>query len=354
MLQLRRQPVGLGSSAVLELVRQVVSQAISLHPQRECSRIDITLFEDGSIRIEDNGPGIPFDEPISDPRFDESYRLLRGQLRKAPEADDVLSRWANLADLSPACALSTWMEIEVRRGGMQLYQRFESARSVTALTPLAPIDTTGTTVTFLPDPTVLSRVTPSWNRLCAWLRAQSALSPGLTLSLYDEKTDERVEFEHPDGIISYLMDRAGGRAFVEGSKDAFHLHRDGEMYFEIDVAICWRLVEEGEVHSIVNGNPEIVSGTHLFGLEEAIAEAMDVLVPGAGNDSALASAPGWKRGLFAVVAIWLRNTQITGREGTYLGTVEAREIVRASIVRGLIDYLQARPALVESLTLRGP
>jgi DNA gyrase subunit B len=357
MQQIRSRPIFLGNladgSAILELVKRVASHAIALDIRGDCSRLDVRLLEDGSIQIEDDGPGIPFEQPEpSDDVWGESYRALRGQHRGVRESNDILSRQNPTEDLRAPCALAAWMEIEIRRGRIQFYQRFEVGRCVTELTPLAPIDSSGTTITFLPDATILSRIKPSWNRLFAWLRAQSALSRGLSITLFDEAADESIQFHHPEGLASYLNDRAGGLSFVEGSRDAFHIHRDGEMYFEIDVAICWRLVDHGEVHSIVNGNPEVVSGTHLMGLDEAIGEAIEAVAPGAGHENAGARTPGWRRGLFAVVALWLRNTQLTGREGTHLGTFEAREIVRATLVHGLIDYLRARPALVESLTPR--
>ncbi|EED36767.1 DNA topoisomerase IV, B subunit [Luminiphilus syltensis NOR5-1B] len=254
-----------------EVIDNSVDEALAGH----ADQIDVTLHADGSITVVDNGRGMPVDQhpELGLPGVEVILSTLHAG-GKFSDTNYQFSGGLHGVGVSVVNALSTYLEVTIRRDGQIHRMRFEGGDKTG---DLAPIDTcgkrnTGTGLRFLPDPSYFDSAHFSLPRLNHVLRAKAVLCPGLRVTLFDEKKNEKAEWYYEDGIADYLADATIDYPVIPEKPftGSFSGPTDA-----VDWAIQW-LPEGGEVlaESYVNLIPTAQGGTHVNGLRSGLLEAM--------------------------------------------------------------------------------
>jgi topoisomerase-4 subunit B len=258
---------------VQEVVDNSVDEAIAGHARS----IDVTLAGDGSVLVVDDGRGMPVD--IHPEHKVSGVELILTRLHAGGKFDDktyAYSGGLHGVGVSVVNALSTWLEVEVRRDGKVWRQRYESGEPVTRLEVVATVGrrNTGTSVRFLPDAKYFDTTTLAVAKLKHLLRAKAVLCPGLRVTLAIEKggSTERDEWCFEDGLAGYLMQALEGAQTLPAAPFCYSAKGNREM---VDWALLW-VVDGGELvtESYVNLIPTPQGGTHVAGLRAGLAEAL--------------------------------------------------------------------------------
>lgn len=254
-----------------EVIDNSVDEALGGH----ADQIDVTLHSDGSIRIVDNGRGMPVD--LHPEQGKPGVEVILSTLHaggKFSSKNYQFSGGLHGVGVSVVNALAKRLDITIRRDGNVYAMAFEGGEKVSDLEVVGSCGkrNTGTGIHFMPDPQYFDSPNFSLPRLIHVLRAKAVLCPGLRVTLFDEKKDERTEWFYQDGIADYLADATIDYPVIP--EKPFTCNFAGETE-AVDWAIQW-LPEGGEVvaESYVNLIPTAQGGTHVNGLRSGLLEAM--------------------------------------------------------------------------------
>jgi len=258
------------------LVQEVVDNSVDEALAGHARAVAVTLYRDGSIAVVDDGRGMPVDEH---PEHKVSgVELILTRLHAGGKFDQDSYRFAgglHGVGVSVVNALSTWLEVEVRREGKVHRQRFENGAPVTALEVVGTVGkrNTGTRVHFLPDPHYFDSPRVAVARLRHLLRAKAVLCDGLEVSLEVEGDPEAgAVWHYENGLESYLATALAGVETVPATPYLFGAEGNDEA---VDWALQWVLDgSEPVAESYVNLIPTPQGGTHVNGLRSGLIEAL--------------------------------------------------------------------------------
>lgn len=255
-----------------EVIDNSVDEAIAGHAKR----IDVVLHSDNSVSVTDDGRGMPVDKHKNEGVSGVEVILTRLHAGgKFSNKNYRFSGGLHGVGVSVVNALSTRLEVSVRRGGKQWTMSFANGRKKKELKATGKVGqrNTGTTIRFWPDPVYFDSAEFDVRSLKQVLRAKAVLCSGLRVTFEDESkpaNNETWEFEQ--GLSEYLLDRIEGADLLP-EKPFLHHHQDEEG--EVEFALIWDL-EQGTVvtESFVNLIPTAQGGTHVNGLRAGVADAV--------------------------------------------------------------------------------
>ena len=333
------------------LVYEVVDNSIDEALAGYCDHIDVTIHKDNSITVVDNGRGIPVDMHESGkPAVEVVLTVLHAGGKFGGDGYKV-SGGLHGVGVSVVNALSTSMEVQVKRDGKIYEIAFKRGVTTKPLTVVGTTAETGTRVHFVPDPEIFSVTTYSYETLRHRLRELSFLNHGITIGLHDERVEPvRSEQFHFDGGIS---------SFVE------HLNRKKEVlnpepiYFNgvkddtvVEIAMQYNDSYQENIYSFVNNINTEEGGTHLAGFKLALTRAANDFARKQGilkdKDSNL-SGDDVREGLTCVISLKIREPQFEGQTKTKLGNSEVRGIVDSIVTEGLSEYFDENPAITKRI-----
>ncbi|MCO6412354.1 MAG: DNA topoisomerase IV subunit B [Thiogranum sp.] len=254
-----------------EVIDNSVDEAIAGH----ASKIEVTVFKDGSLQVTDDGRGMPVD--IHPEEGVSGAEVILTRLHAGGKFSNKNYRFSgglHGVGISVVNALSKHLEVWVRRDGKEYNLAFKGGEKVAGLDEVGKVgkQNTGTTVRFWPDPKFFDSAKFSLTRLRHVLRAKAVLCPGLQVTLLDEKTGEQDSWHYQDGLRDYLLDALGDALRVPDEPFTGHLEGNDEA---AEWALLW-LPEDGELvnESYVNLVPTAQGGTHVNGLRTGLTEAI--------------------------------------------------------------------------------
>jgi DNA gyrase subunit B len=332
---------------VYEVVDNSVDEALAGH----CTEIGVFIGEDNSVRVEDNGRGIPVDTHAE--MKVSALQVVMTILHAGGKFDHgtyKVSGGLHGVGVSVVNALSEWCEVEVVRDGDVYFQRY--ARGV----PEAPVKKignrkkTGTRTTFLPDKEIFSNIVFSMDVLASRLRELAFLNAGLHIRLTDlRKEKKEVEFHYKGGVKSFVE-------YLNENKTPVHpkvLHFQGESEkTEVDIALQYNDSYVENIFSYVNNINTIEGGSHLIGFKTAITRTIsnyarknDLLKKA---DFAL-TGEDVREGLTAVISVRVPDPQFEGQTKTKLGNSETKGIVETVLNDKLGSFLEENPAVAKKI-----
>ena len=351
----RKRPgmyIGTTSSRGLHhLVSEVVDNSIDEALAGYCDKIIVTIGKDNSIKVEDNGRGIPVDMHKRGKRVIEVIMTILHAGGKFGGEGYKVSGGLHGVGVTVVNALSSWLIAEVRKDGKHYKIAFEQGNTVQKLTEVGTTDRTGTTVHFLPDASIFEDVVYSFETLKHRLRELAFLNKGISITLKDERPEEVIEevFHYEGGIVSFVE-------YLNQSKDVVHeppIYIQGskdDIIAEISVQYNDSYVEN--VYSYVNNIHTEEGGTHLSGFKTAItrcindyAKKNNMLKDSEEN----LSGDDVREGLTAVVSIKIREPQFEGQTKTKLGNSEARGVVDTVVSEGLREFFEENPIIIKKI-----
>ncbi len=333
------------------LVYEVVDNSIDEALAGYCDHIDVTIHKDNSITVVDNGRGIPVDmHEIGKPAVEVVLTVLHAGGKFGGDGYKV-SGGLHGVGVSVVNALSTKMDVQVKRDGKIHEIAFERGVTKSPLKVTGETNETGTRVHFVPDPEIFSVTTYSYDTLRHRLRELAFLNHGITIALHDERGEElRSETFHFDGGIS---------SFVE------HLNRKKEkinaepIYFNgskddtvVEIAMQYNDSYQENIYSFVNNINTEEGGTHLAGFKLALTRAANDFARKQGilkdKDGNL-TGDDVREGLTCVISLKIREPQFEGQTKTKLGNSEVRGIVDSIVTEGLSEYFEENPAITKKI-----
>ncbi|KAF1005178.1 MAG: DNA topoisomerase 4 subunit B [Luteibacter sp.] len=329
----RRPGMYTDTSRPNHLAQEVIDNSVDEALAGHAKTIDVTVFNDGSVEVTDDGRGMPVD--IHPEEKVPGVELILTRLHaggKFSNKNYAFSGGLHGVGVSVVNALSTRVDVTIRREGQEFRMSFADGDRASELEVIGtvPKKKTGTTLRFWPDPKYFDSPRILVSKLKHLLRAKAVLCAGLTVRLTDESTGETVEWYFEDGLSDYLRGELQGAEALPSDLFVKHFARDTDA---LDVALAW--LPEGELvqESYVNLIPTAQGGTHVNGLRSgltnAIREFCDLrnLLP---RGVKLAPEDVWERLAF-VLSVKLQDAQFAGQTKERLSSRNA-----AGVVEGVV------------------
>ncbi|KAG9583601.1 hypothetical protein KCV01_g14536, partial [Aureobasidium melanogenum] len=329
----RRPGMYTDTSRPNHLAQEVIDNSVDEALAGHAKTIDVTVFNDGSVEVTDDGRGMPVD--IHPEEKVPGVELILTRLHaggKFSNKNYAFSGGLHGVGVSVVNALSTRVDVTIRREGQEFRMSFADGDRASDLQVIGsvPKKKTGTTLRFWPDPKYFDSPRILVSKLKHLLRAKAVLCAGLTVRLTDESNGETVEWYFEDGLSDYLRGELQGAEALPSDLFVKHFARDTDA---LDVALAW--LPEGELvqESYVNLIPTAQGGTHVNGLRSgltnAIREFCDLrnLLP---RGVKLAPEDVWERLAF-VLSVKLQDAQFAGQTKERLSSRNA-----AGVVEGVV------------------
>ncbi len=327
------------------LVYEVVDNSIDEALAGYCNNIEVTIRPDHSVRVVDNGRGIPVEVM---PKYQKSaLEVVLTMLHAGGKFDNnayKVSGGLHGVGVSVVNALSEWLEVEVRREGKLYKQRYEYGKSVTAVTLIGEsTQAAGTTVTFKPDKTIFETLEFNLDMLAARLRELAFLNKGVKISLMDEFTQKEEVFQYEGGIISFVE-------FLNKNKNLLH---EKPIYFQkqkdttvVEIAMQYNDSYTENVYAFANNINTHEGGTHLVGFKAALTKVSNDYAKSKGllKGEEKLSGDDVREGLTAIINVKLTNPQFEGQTKTKLGNSDIKGIVETLVSDGLSEFFEENPA----------
>jgi len=330
------------------LAQEVIDNAVDEALAGYAKKIEVCLHEDGSVEVSDDGRGMPVD--IHPQEGIPGVELILTRLHaggKFSGNNYQFSGGLHGVGVSVVNALSSRLEVKIRRGGFDYQMSFAQGEKTSELAQIgaAPKRASGTTVHFWPEAKYFDSPKFSVPRLKHLLKAKAVLCPGLSVSFSDKASGEHIEWCYQDGLRSYLSEAVQGFACLPDAPFHGSFAAKSEA---VDWALLW-LPEGGEAlqESYVNLIPTIAGGTHVNGLRQGLLDAMREfcefrnLLP---RGLKLAPEDIWERIAF-VLSMKLQEPQFSGQTKERLSSREAAAFVCGVVKDAFSLWLNAHPEM---------
>ncbi|MDR2459369.1 MAG: DNA topoisomerase (ATP-hydrolyzing) subunit B [Deltaproteobacteria bacterium] len=341
----------ISSHGLHHLVYEVVDNAIDEAMAGYCDRIEVTITQAGTVKVKDNGRGIPVD--IHPTEKVPAVQVVMTKLHAGGKFDKKtykVSGGLHGVGVSAVNALSEWLEVEVKRSGKRYRQRYERGVPTTGLVEVGEVKKSGTMVHFKPDATIFETTEFDYETLAKRLRELAFLNKGLYISITDERSSEFQEFLYKGGIIEFV-------AYLNRQKSTVH---DKPVYLEgesqniyIEVAFQYNDSYSEQVLSFVNNINTVEGGTHLSGFKTALTRAVNQYLASdkLPKNLKVSNLEGddVREGLCGVISIRVPEPQFEGQTKSKLGNANIKGIVDTMVYEKLSTFFEENPAVAKKI-----
>jgi DNA gyrase subunit B len=351
----RRPGMYIGSTderGLHHLVQELVDNSIDEALAGYCDTITVTIHEDGSCSVQDNGRGIPVDihEKYQKPAVEVALTVLHAG-GKFGGGGYKVSGGLHGVGLSVVNALATKLSVEVRRQGKVHVQHYTLGDAVDELTVTGETDETGTRVQFWPDPDIFETTVFDYDNLKKRLRELAFLNKGVRITIEDKREEHKAleSFHYEGGIIE----------FVEYLNKNKVLLLEKPLYFEgvkdtstVEVAMQYNDGYNETVYTFANNIQTHEGGTHLTGFRNALTKVINEyarkykLLKEAEQNL---SGEDVREGLTAIVSVKLEEPQFEGQTKTKLGNSEIRTVTENIVTEKLEAFLEENPQVAKGI-----
>ena len=336
------------------LINETVDNSIDEAMAGYCQNIEVTINEDNSITVEDDGRGIPVDmhEKLHKSALEVVMTVLHAG-GKFDKGSYKVSGGLHGVGVSCVNALSTHMKSQVFRDGKIYQQEYEKGKPLYPVKVVGETDKTGTRQQFWPDPEIFTTTVFQWSIVARRMRELAYLNAGIKITRTDLRPDPetgktRTEVFHAkDGLKEFVryVDRHRQHLF----DDVIYLKTE-KQNIPIEVAVMYNTDYTENIHSYVNNINTIEGGTHLQGFRAALTRTLktyadyDPQISKQLEKSKIEIAgEDFREGLTAVISIKVAEPQFEGQTKTKLGNSEVSGAVQQAVGEALTDYLEEHP-----------
>jgi DNA gyrase subunit B len=351
-----------GPDGLHHLVYEVVDNSIDEALAGHCREIHLTIHDDNSITVEDDGRGIPVDEHPTEKRPAAEVVLTRLHAGgKFDEKSYKVSGGLHGVGVSVVNALSEWLELEVKRGGNVYTQRYERGEPVSEFRPIGVSDKTGTKVSFKPDGMIFPLTEFSFDTLSQRLRELSFLNAGVRIVIRDERSGKEHDFCYQGGIVSFVEHLSRARQplhsppiLIAGERS--FQQRERSVPVSIEIALQYNDSYNEAVYAFANNINTVEGGTHLVGFRTGLTRAIGRYITqqqknGKGASDEI-SGDDVREGLTAVISVKLPQPEFEGQTKSKLGTSEVRGLVEGLLYDRLLEHLDENPAVARAIVAK--
>ena len=332
------------------LVYEIVDNAVDEALAGYCTEIEVTINKDNSIKVIDNGRGIPvgINHKAGLPAVEVVFTILHAG-GKFGGGGYKVSGGLHGVGASVVNALSEWLEVTIHQNGKMYRQRYERGKVMYPLKEIGETDHTGTEVVFLPDKEIFEETVFDYDTLRQRLREMAFLTKGLKIILIDRRLEEPKirSFHYEGGIKEYV-------SYLNKQKDALYedvIYCEGQRNdIYVEVAMQHNSSYQEGTYSFVNNITTPEGGTHLTGFRNALTKTFNDYAKKnkilKDSDANLAGED-IREGLSAIISIKITEPQFEGQTKQKLGNSEARGAVESVVTEQLTYFLEQNPAIAK-------
>ena len=346
----------IGVKGLHHLVYEVVDNSIDEAMAGYATHIEVYINEDNSIKVVDNGRGIPVD--MHEKEHKSALEVVLTVLHAGGKFDKgsyKVSGGLHGVGVSCVNALSTYLRAEIRRDGKVYMQEYACGKPLHDVEVIGETDERGTTIIFHPDASIFTTTVYDYDILAHRLRDLAFLNAGITLML----TDRRVVNENGEFRKDVFYSKEGLKEFVryiDSNKehlidDVIHISTERQGV-PVEVAMTYNTTYNENVYSYVNNINTIEGGTHLTGFRRGLTRTLKKYA----EDSKMLdkvkveiSSDDFREGLTAVISVKVMEPQFEGQTKTKLGNSEVIGAVDTAVSEALTNYLEEHPAQAKAI-----
>ncbi|MFM8249979.1 MAG: DNA gyrase subunit B [Planctomycetota bacterium] len=348
----------IGTRGLHHLVYEVVDNSIDEAMAGYAKNISITVNNDGSVTVEDDGRGVPVDrhEQLSI-EYGRDVSALEGVMcvlkfgGKFEKGAYQTSGGLHGVGVTVVNFLSQWCEVQVCRAGHVYQQEYERGEPQGPVRKVGSTTRTGTKTTFKPDPNIFSITKFQYDTLHKRLQELAFLNSGVRIKFHDQRNNEGAEFYYERGILEFVEHL--NRASEALHADVIYFSGDSEG-IQYEIAMQYSSEYTENVHSYVNNIHTVEGGTHVSGYRSALTRTLNTygkkedlfkdLVP-TGDD--------FREGLTCVISVRVAHPQFEGQTKTKLGNSDVEGIIASVVNDKLSKYLEENPKTAKSILKKG-
>jgi len=340
-----------GYDGVHHLIKEIADNSIDEAIAGYATKVEVTLLKDGGVRISDDGRGIPVDKhPKTGKSTLETVLTILHAGGKFGGGGYKVSSGLHGVGSSVVNALSTRMIAEVRKNGKVYRQEYATGVPQSDIKAVGKSETTGTTITFYPDPTIFKETVDfDYKWVVNYLRHQAYLTKGVYTSVVDERTGDRKAFYFEGGIQSYVKNLNIGKDVL--SDDIFYVEKQVEDCM-VEIAVQYNDTYAETVKPFANNVLTPDGGTHLVGFRAALTRVINDYARKNGllkEKEDNLTGDDIREGLTAVILVKLPDPQFEGQTKNKLGNPEMRRYVDQVMNEYFSYYLEENPAVAKKI-----
>jgi DNA gyrase subunit B len=338
------------------LVYEVVDNAIDEALAGYCDTIEVTIHEDDSVSVSDDGRGIPVDtHRESDKPAVEVIMTVLHAGGKFDNKSYQVSGGLHGVGVSVVNALSHWLEVTVKRDGGVFEERFDHGEpeGLERVRDMEPDEETGTNIRFWPNTDIFETTEFVYSTLQSRLRELAFLNPGVAITITDERTEESATYEYEGGIREFVE-------YLNETKTPLHeqvVYFDaesevGDGVVQVEVAMQATAGVQGSIHAFANNINTREGGTHMTGFKTALTRVVNDYATSNGllkDIEGTLKGEDIREGLTAVISVKHPDPQFEGQTKTKLGNSEVRGIVESAMHEELSTFMEENPNTAEAL-----
>lgn len=341
-----------GTRGLHHLVSEVVDNSIDEAMAGFASTVTITINNDGSVTVEDNGRGIPVEE-----HPDLKISTLEGVMTvlkfggKFTKGAYQTSGGLHGVGVTVVNFLSEWCEVEVRRDGIVYQQEYERGAPTGPVSKIGKSDHRGTKTTFKPDPEIFPETKFDYNVLFRRLQDLAFLNRGVRIVYRDARSGAEDVFEYANGLVDFVENL--NRSTEPAHRDIIHIMQEVEGV-TVEVAMQYTVEYTENIRSYVNNIHTIEGGTHISGFRTALTRTLNNYGKNENMFKQLIpSGEDFREGLTAVIALRVPNPRFEGQTKTKLGNSEVEGIVNSVVGEVFAKFLEENPKTAQVIVKKG-
>lgn len=331
------------------LVYEVVDNSIDEAMAGFCSNISVTLNDDNSVTVEDDGRGIPIG--MHKKYKQDVLELVLTKLHSGGKFDRKtykVSGGLHGVGLSVVNALSEWLEVQVKRQGKLYVQRYERGVPTGPVKMGGDAQGTGTLVRFKPDGQIFETTQFSYETLSARMRELAFLNRGLKVTISEPRTGQTNVYKFDGGIVEYVQFMNRNKTCLHEKPIYINVERNG---ITIEIGMQYTDSYAENIHTFANNINTTEGGTHLIGFRSALTRTVNDYAKKygflKGNGDSL-SGEDVREGLTAVLSVKVPEPQFEGQTKTKLGNSEVKGIVESAVGEKLFEFLDENPKVAQA------
>jgi DNA gyrase subunit B len=337
-------------SGLHHLVYEVVDNSIDEALGGYCDTVSVTIHNDNSVTVVDNGRGIPVDEHPTEKR--SAAEVIMTVLHaggKFDESSYKVSGGLHGVGVSVVNALSEKLILEIFRGGFAYRQEYSKGDPLGPLIAIGPSDRSGTSITFKADPEIFAITEFSYDILANRLRELAFLNKGVSINFSDERTDKKTLFKYDGGIVSFVEHLNTNKQPVNSEPIYITGERNKIL---VEMAIQWNDTYAEQMFVYTNNIPNPDGGTHMAGFRQALTRAItayansnDMLKGG----KITLQGEDLREGLTGVLSVKMHDPKFSSQTKDKLVSSEVRQAVDELFYERFYSFLEENPVIAKNI-----
>jgi DNA gyrase subunit B len=336
-----------GVRGLHHLIQEVVDNALDEALAGFCKHINLTLHQDGSVTIQDDGRGIPVD--IHPEEKKSALELIMTVLHAGGKFDKKtykISGGLHGVGISVVNALSEWVEATIEKGGKIYFQRYNKGIPEAPVKEVGETEKIGTKIRFKPSHEIFNSTEFDYNLISSRLKELAFLNKGLEINISDERTNKKETYMYEGGIIEFVQHL--NRTKNKVHQEPIYLETQQEK-LQVEIALQYTDSYSENVHSFVNNINTVEGGTHYSGFATALTRVINNYLKKSKMSDVKLSGPDVREGLTAIISVKVPEPQFEGQTKTKLGNSEVKGLVDSIVFSSLTEYFELNPNVAKPI-----